>query len=161
MQATKLLSGSTFLTRLRTVNGATAAGVWLFGAWLSARAGAQASGYDITGWQSPPLQLVAVAMFVQWLLTRGQSPFWRWHLHRRAVPPQVFGIALFSLLIDMLINAGGVWPLAQNLGKVDAWKIIEAASQPGDPNVMAKIGMALFVGVVIAGFAEYFWNLED
>src|SRR5688500_10589663 len=114
-------AAATLTGKKLSINKTTAVLVWLFGAWLSARAGAQMAGYEISGWASPPIQLVLVACGAQWLLTRGQSPFWRWHLHNRAVPAHVTTIAIGSLTIDMLINAGGVWPLVQTLGKMDAW----------------------------------------
>jgi hypothetical protein len=167
-------AAATLAGKKLSINKTTAVLVWLFGAWLSARAGAQMAGYEITGWASPPIQLVLVAMGAQWLLTRGQSPFWRWHLHNRAVPAHVTTIAIGSLTIDMLINAGGVWPLVQGLGSTDAWKFVSAIAH-GEavsplvltapvitgPSVLTRAALALFIGAVIAGFSEYFWNLED
>jgi hypothetical protein len=158
----EVLSAEGVIGKKLSINKTTAVLVWLFGAWLSARAGAQMAGYEITGWALPPLQLVLIACGAQWLLTRGQSPFWRWHLHNRAVPAHVTTIAIGSLTIDMLINAGGVWPLVQNLGKMDAWRMVQAISgTPSDPTTLTRAALALFIGAVIAGFSEYFWNLED
>lgn len=177
----KIEGAQRFLDRLMTVNGGTAAGVWLFGAWLSSRAIAQMGGYDLSGWQSPPVGAVFIAVVLQLILTRGQSPFWRWKNILASkpgvkVPPHVMAIGVFTLLIDTIINGGGVFLIVRGLGNTDMWamasavraeggalgKIVSAISTTqGQPTIAFIIGVAFMFGLVVAGLTEYFWHLED
>ncbi len=170
-----------FLDRLLTVNGATAAVVWIFGAWLSGRAVAQMTGSNMTGWQSPPVGAVAFAVVLQLILTRGQSPFWRWKKILASapgvkVPAHVMAIGVFTLLIDTVINGGGVFLIVRGLGNTDMWamaeavraeggalgKIVSSISTPtGDPTIAFIIAVSFMFGLVVAGLTEYFWHLEN
>lgn len=161
---TKPHGAKAFYTKLSSVNGATAAVVWILGTWLSARAGAQAAGITMTSLETPPIVFVVGSVMVQWILTRAQSPFWRWKMinAKGKVPAHVASLAFFSMLIDALINAGGVWPLLRGLGNTDLWKMTaEITGATGDPNMFIRATVAVIVGVMVAGFSEYFWNLED
>lgn len=163
-QASKATGAKAFYNRLSSVNGATAAVVWILGTWLSARAGAQAAGINLSNLETPPLVFVVGSIMVQWILTRAQSPFWRWKMinAKGKVPPHVASLAFFSMLIDALINAGGVWPLLRGLGNTDLWKMTaEIAGTTGEPTMLIRAFVAMIVGVMVAGFSEYFWNLED
>lgn len=163
-QASKATGAKAFYNRLSSVNGATAAVVWILGTWLSARAGAQAAGINLSNLETPPLVFVVGSIMVQWILTRAQSPFWRWKMinAKGKVPAHVASLAFFSMLIDALINAGGVWPLLRGLGNTDLWKMTaEIAGTTGEPTMLIRAFVAMIVGVMVAGFSEYFWNLED
>lgn len=93
---------------------------------------------------------LAVALVAQGMLTWAERAIWR------GKPSLVGGLAL---LIDMFLNAGGVFPYAVRLG--DTPPAVMIATAFGVPSQVGPIGatiVSLVLGFAIAAAPEEFWT---
>lgn len=129
----------------------TALALWLVGVYLSRNALVQ------LGISSEIAATIAAVIF-QWFLTKGQQAIW--HSKRKAVRFTIISIP--ALLIDVWLNAAGVWPYAKQVGATDAWKMVSELTESNAPfSLIAALLTALLIGVFIAGAPENLWNGEE
>lgn len=123
----------------------TAIIIWLVGAYLTRALILQVGASDT--YATP------IAIVVQWLLTKAESPLWQ----RKGYPP----LAIICTAIDGGMNSAGALVYTRNIGNTDFWAMIQyAAHDPAlTPSVTTQIVLAIGCGLLVAAAAEYYWNL--
>jgi hypothetical protein len=107
------------------------------------------------GW----LWVLIIALGGQLLLTIAEKPLWKWILRRKGGKLVVFGVGV--TLIDGGINAGGIYPYVPRLADTSIGKmLIEVFELSPKISTPAAALLALAFGLLIAGLAEYLWELE-
>lgn len=90
------------------------------------------------------------ALVIQGVLTVIESDFFRGQ--RNMVSTTATGI-------DTAINAGGLWPLAVNLGKTQTWVMVQnVTNTTGGVSPIAAGALAVLVGLVLAAAPERIWR---
>jgi hypothetical protein len=107
------------------------------------------------GW----LWTLTIALGGQLLLTIAEKPLWKWILRRKGGKLVAFGVGV--TLIDGGINAGGIYPYVPRLVDTSIGKmLIEVFELSPKVSTPAAALIALAIGLLIAGLAEYLWELE-
>jgi hypothetical protein len=97
------------------------------------------------------------ALLIQWVLTLAERPLWRWLLRRSGGRMVLLGFAV--TFIDGLLNAGGLYPHMRRLAKTDVGTMIaEVLNVQPTMGARGAFLLALAIGLVVAGLAEYLWE---
>lgn len=93
------------------------------------------------------------ALVMQALLTWFERPVWR---------GKASSIGIAGLIIDVLLNAGGIYPYARRLGETPMGQMI--ADVLNSNAIVGPIGatiVSVLVGFLIAAAPEELWNRKD
>lgn len=102
---------------------------------------------------------LVIALGSQLLMTIAEKPLWRWALRRKGGKLVLFGVGV--TLIDGGINAGGIYPYVPRLVDTSVGKmLIEVFNLSPKVSTPAAALIALAFGLLIAGLAEYLWEME-
>lgn len=121
-------------------------------AWL---VGAAATWLGLTSFLpgAPWWMPLVVAVATQGFLTVAQRAIWRGH-------PSMVSFA--ALLIDVALNAGGIFPYAQRVGETPTAKmIITTFGGSGQVGAITAMIVAVGLGFLIAAAPEELWNRRD
>jgi hypothetical protein len=130
--------------KLATGDGIAAAIVWCLGA------AATASAVLVMMPDLPWYFAAGFAVVMQGLLTKGQSKLWR---------GKASMTSLGCVIIDVLFNAGGIYPYAQRLGATPpAIMIADVFGVSSQMGAWGAMIVALALGVLIAGAPEELWT---
>lgn len=69
-------------------------------------------------------------------------------------------LSLLVLAIDVLINAGGVFPAIARIGDTPTARMLQSGGVPSDMGALPAIALALVLGVIIAAAPEVLWQLD-
>lgn len=100
---------------------------------------------------APWYVLLGTATIIQFVFTAAERPLFR----RRGRDMLSFGV----LLLDIGINAGGVFPALANVGRTPTAAMLQAGGMPADAGALPAILLALFVGAIIAAAPEALWQM--
>jgi hypothetical protein len=102
---------------------------------------------------------VALGIVLQAILTIGERPLWRWALKRANGRFALMAVGL--TLVDGILNAAGMYNNVPKLSSSGVGLMLsDAFSLPPTIGKQAAFGIALFIGVIVAGLPEYLWELE-
>jgi len=105
------------------------------------------------------LTALGMAAGGQFLLTWAEKPLWKWALRRKGGKFVTFGVGV--TIIDAAINAGGIYPYVPRLSQTDLGKmLIEVFSLNATISQPVALAIALAIGLLVAGLAEYLWEME-
>lgn len=97
---------------------------------------------------------VLLGAAAQLLLTKGQAPLWR---SGERSPG-----AVAALVIDVLLNAGGLWPYLTNLGQTTVWAMLnDWTGSEAPPTVLSKIILVIVLSTLTAAGPEKLYEQED
>lgn len=116
--------------------------IWSASVWTTANAIAHlgVSGY----W------LMAGGIVVQVMLTALESQIWS---GRGSL------IEWLALVVDILINMGGLWPWIQNIDQTPTWDmLIQAMGAPSDLGNFSKLAVCILPAVFLAYAPERMWR---
>jgi hypothetical protein len=90
------------------------------------------------------------AVLAQGMLTWLEGPVWQ----------RKFGdIGVFAVVVDTLVNAGGLWPYIRNIDQTPTWAMFqELGAAGGDMNAIVAGFLALMIGYVLAKAPETIWR---
>jgi hypothetical protein len=95
----------------------------------------------------------------QLLLTLAERPVCAWALRRKGGKLVLFGAGV--TLVDGGINAGGIYPYVPRLPNTGLGKMrIEVFGLNPTVSAPAAAVIALAMGLLVAGLAEYLWEME-
>lgn len=142
-------------TRIRlSWNRAAGCVAWAIGVYFTLRFFAAAA---------PTAGLVAAliaAAIIQWLLTLVERPLWR----RLAGRPggRLAPLAAVVTLIDGLLNAAGIYPIAGRIAQTDLGKMIADGMQVAPTlSTRSAIIVALILGLIVAATPEALWSYDQ
>lgn len=108
---------------------------------------------------APWLFLLTISGGGQFLLTLAERPLWRWALRRKS--GRFVALGAIITLLDGAINAGGIYQFVPNLANTDLGKmLIEVFSLNPKISQLTAAGIALLLGLLVAGLCEYLWEME-
>lgn len=91
-----------------------------------------------------------IAVVIQLVLTIAQSEFWS---GRRGL------VATIAVVVDMAVNAGGLWPLLRNIDMTPTWRLLESAMLvPSDASGAVVLAVTIGVSLFIAAAPERIWR---
>ena len=65
----------------------------------------------------------------------------------------------FAILLDMLLNAGGIWPMVQVLDKAPTWIMLrESIGMSGDMGKLPALIVALVLGYLLSVAPHRLWR---
>ena len=149
VKSTELVNGEPATKRLNPIvdNRIAAAVVWLAGVGLTATA-LLAMLVNVPVWLA-----VTVAVVAQGILTWSERAVWRGK-------PTSVGIG--ALILDVLMNAGGVFAYVRNIGDTPTvTMLMEAFGLTGDVSPIAAMIVSLVIGFLIAAAPEEFWSRKE
>ncbi len=125
---------------------------WCVSVWFTAVFVYNASelGYVLTS---------VIAFAVQFCFTIAERPLWRWVFRRKGAVPAL--AALFITLCDGMVNAAGIFPSIPRLARTNVGLMLIGTFDL-NPRIdtYSAFAIALFIGTVVAGLAEYLWELD-
>lgn len=126
----------------------TAVVIWLIGVYTTRQALLELGvGNTTTMGQSIA---AAVALGVQWILTRVERRVW---LGKIGIAP------VLALTLDTLANAAGFFPFVQNFGKTSVWAMLQTATEThADFTLTAALGVCIGLGYAVARLPEQLWS---
>jgi hypothetical protein len=105
------------------------------------------------------LWALGIAGGSQLLLTIAERPVWAWVLRRKSGKLVLFGAGV--TLVDGGINAGGIYPYVPRLPDTGLGRmLIEVFGLNPTVSAPAAAVIALAMGLLVAGLAEYLWEME-
>ena len=125
---------------------------WLVSVWFTALflSNAGELGYILAG---------SLAFVMQAVLTIAERPLWRWILRRDGGKLVLAGLVI--TLLDGTINAAGMYPLVPRFGTSGiGFMLVDAFNLNPRIDKLTAISIAMFFGTLVAGLAEYLWELE-
>jgi hypothetical protein len=128
---------------------------WLLSVWFTALLFASAGELPILGIGG----LLALAL--QAMLTIAERPIWRYAYKRNGGKILLMGV-LITLADGVLLNGAGIYPAIGTLTKTPVGFMLtdSLALAPTIDKVPAAV-IAAFIGTVVAGLAEYLWELSE
>jgi hypothetical protein len=95
--------------------------------------------------------LLGAAAALQYIMTAGERPI-------VGGKPEAFSIGV--LIIDALVNAGGVFPLLRNIGQTPTAAMLAAGGIAPDVSESPAILASLVAGFIIALAPEALWRMK-
>lgn len=141
--------------RRLSINRAAGAATWLIGAYLTY--------LFLRTFQGDPLGLLGasvVALLAQLLLTLAERPLWRFLLRRKGGRFVLASVAM--TFVDAALNAAGLYPY---MGKLSGTNVVTMFAEVFElsPAIDKRAALLLagFLGLIVAGLAEFFWELDE
>lgn len=135
-----------WIDKVRTGDGIAAITVWCAGAL------ATASVFLVMMPDLPWYFAGGLALVAQALLTKAQSRLWR---------GKASMAGLGAVAIDVLFNAGGIYPYAKRLGDTPpVLMIADVLNIPSQVGPVGAIIVAVLLGILIAGAPEELWTAK-
>lgn len=138
-----------------SVNRAAGAATWVIGAYLTY--------LFLRTFQGDPLGLLGAlvaAVIAQAILTLAERPLWRFLLRRKGGRLVLASVAV--TFIDGALNAAGLYPY---MGKLSGTNVITMLAEVFEisPTIDKRAALLLagFLGLIVAGLAEFFWELDE
>lgn len=95
----------------------------------------------------------AAALLAQVILTAMQSPAWRGQF-------DILGVT--ALIVDALLNAGGVYAFVQRIDETATWYALSTGfGLSGELSNAVAIIISMILGVLLAGTPEYLWRRDN
>lgn len=98
------------------------------------------------------IHLYLMAMATQAIMTYLESDIWAGRFRL---------LSLVVLLVDILVNAGGIWPWILKIDETPVWAmLVEAGIAPAQMSIIAAISISLVAGTILAATPEQIWSAK-
>lgn len=101
---------------------------------------------------TPWFIMLPVAAAIQYVLTMAEKP---------VLQGKIGIFTVVVLLIDGVINAGGLFPMLRNVGQTPTAQMAAAGGVASDVGSMPAILLSLLFGLIIAAAPEALWKMKD